>query len=157
MSLCGICGGKLWNQPLKITKWGHFEDSKWSRHKIKTLKGARDFFGPLKWHQQGPFWGPKKSRAPLKVKILSKGPFWILEMAPFCDFQRVYYIISRHIYSTVTVVILCRLFSLFRPFLFLVFKRFQGREIGRSTLFCKVRYVPYSDKKFEILVLPPYW
>jgi hypothetical protein len=22
-------------------------DSKWSRHKIKTFRGARDFFGPL--------------------------------------------------------------------------------------------------------------
>jgi len=32
---------------LKITKWGHFKGSKWSWHKIKTLRGARDFFGPL--------------------------------------------------------------------------------------------------------------
>ncbi len=40
-------GGTLWNQPLKITKWGHFKDSKWSRHKIETFRGAWDCFGPL--------------------------------------------------------------------------------------------------------------
>ena len=34
-----------------------------------------------------PFLGPKKSRAPQKVKILCKGPFRILEMAPVSDFQ----------------------------------------------------------------------
>ena len=47
MSLCCKCGGIFANQPLKITKWGHFKDSKWSQHKIETFRGARDFFGPL--------------------------------------------------------------------------------------------------------------
>ena len=43
---------------------GPFKDSKWSRHKIEAFWGAREFFGPIKWHerQQGPFLGPKKSR-----------------------------------------------------------------------------------------------
>ena len=45
------CGGMFGNQPLKITKWGHFKDSKWSRHKIETFWGAQDFFGPIKWHE----------------------------------------------------------------------------------------------------------
>ena len=65
MSLCCKCGGIFGNQPLKITKWGHFKDSKWSWHKIETFLGARDFFGPIKWHerQRGPFLGPKKSNS----------------------------------------------------------------------------------------------
>ncbi len=25
----------------------HFKDSKWSRHKIETFRGVREFFGPL--------------------------------------------------------------------------------------------------------------
>ena len=34
---------------------------------------------------KGPFWG-QRSRGPLyKVKILCKGPFWILELAPLSD------------------------------------------------------------------------
>ena len=37
----------LSNQPCQITKWGRFKDSKWSRHKIETFRGAQDFFGPL--------------------------------------------------------------------------------------------------------------
>ncbi len=45
MFLCCKCGGTLWNHPLKITKWGHFKDSKWSRHKVETFGGALDFFG----------------------------------------------------------------------------------------------------------------
>jgi len=115
MSLCCKCGGMFGNQPLKITKWGHFKDFKWSWHKIETFWGARDFFGSIKWHerQPGPFVGPKKSRAPQKVEILCKGPFRILEMAPFCDFQRVYFQTSSHIYSTLTLVILCHLFHSF--------------------------------------------
>ncbi len=32
---------------LPITKWGQLKDSKLSRHKIETFRGARDFFGPL--------------------------------------------------------------------------------------------------------------
>ena len=68
MQLCCKCGGALCNQPLKITKWGHFKDSYWYRHKIKTFRSARDFFGPIKWHerQQGPFCGPKKLKKPKK-------------------------------------------------------------------------------------------
>ena len=30
MSLCCKCGEKVGKKPLKITKWGHFKDSKWS-------------------------------------------------------------------------------------------------------------------------------
>ena len=37
MSLCWKCGWMFGNKPLKITKWGHFKDSKWSRHKIETF------------------------------------------------------------------------------------------------------------------------
>ena len=47
MYLCCKWGGKLGNQPLKITKWGHFKDSKWSRPKIEIFRRARDFFGRL--------------------------------------------------------------------------------------------------------------
>ncbi len=32
---------------MKITKWNHFKDAKWSRHKIETFSGPQDFFGPL--------------------------------------------------------------------------------------------------------------
>jgi hypothetical protein len=45
------------------------------------------------WPQDGPRYrschlrGQKKSWAPRKVAILCKGPFRILEMAPFSDFQ----------------------------------------------------------------------
>ena len=58
-------------------------------HKILTFWSALNFFGP----KNGPrcrschLIGPKKSRAPQKVSILCKGPFRILEMAPFSDFQ----------------------------------------------------------------------
>ena len=59
--------------PQKITKWGHFKDFKWD----ETLRGDRDFFGPLNGHkrQQGVYFGPKKLRDTLKVEILCKGPF----------------------------------------------------------------------------------
>ena len=46
MSLCYKCGWMFGNKPLKITKWGHFKDSKWYRHKIVTFRGALNFFGP---------------------------------------------------------------------------------------------------------------
>ena len=62
--MCCKCGGMFGNQPLKITKWGHFKDFKWSRHKSETFSGAGDFFGPLDGHerQQGAILGPKKLR-----------------------------------------------------------------------------------------------
>jgi hypothetical protein len=41
------CGVVLLNLPCQITKWSQFKDSKWSRHKIETFRGARFFFGPL--------------------------------------------------------------------------------------------------------------
>jgi hypothetical protein len=74
-------GGNHEINPLKITKWGHFKDSS-------------TFLAP-KWPSLMlmPFKRPKKSRASQKVSGLSKsldfvpGPFKILEMAPFCDFQ----------------------------------------------------------------------
>ncbi len=58
MSLCCICDGTLWNQALKITKWGYFKDSKWSQHKIETFRGAREIFGPLNdtSDSEGHFW-----------------------------------------------------------------------------------------------------
>ena len=37
MSLCCKCGGMFGNQPLIITKWGYFKDSKWSRYNIETF------------------------------------------------------------------------------------------------------------------------
>jgi len=67
MQLRFKCGGKWWNQPLKITKWGHFKDSTWSRHKIETFGGDRDFFGPLNGTSDSHFGaikveGPSESR-----------------------------------------------------------------------------------------------
>ena len=81
------CGGKLWNQPLKITKWGQIKDSKWSWHKIETFRGARDIFGPK---VEGSF----KSQDFLQGTILNP---WNV---PIMWFSRVYFLISRHIYST---------------------------------------------------------
>ena len=54
------CGGDSWKS--QITKWGHFKDSKWPRHKIETFRGARDIFGPLNGHkrQRGAILEPKK-------------------------------------------------------------------------------------------------
>jgi hypothetical protein len=39
-------------------------NSKWTRHKIKTFPGDRDFFLALKWHERqlGPFWGQKSPK-----------------------------------------------------------------------------------------------
>jgi hypothetical protein len=52
---------------LKITKWGNFKDSKWSRHKIKTFRGARDFFGPLNCMSDSEdHFGTKKVKGPFK-------------------------------------------------------------------------------------------
>jgi len=123
MSLCCKWGGKLLNRPLKINKWGHFKYSKWSRQKIETFRGAQDFFGPLNGTSNSKdHFGGKKVSGPSKSLDFVPGPFRILDMAPYCDFQRVYFIISRHIYSTVTLVILCHLFySFWGLFLFLVF------------------------------------
>jgi hypothetical protein len=39
------------------------------------------------------------------LKVLDSGPLGILEMAAFCDFQRVYFIMSRYIYSTETLIV----------------------------------------------------
>ena len=74
MQLCCKCGGALLNQPLKITKWGHFKDSKWSRHKIKTFRGALDFFGPLNVtsNSEGLFW-PKKVELNLPHLVIWQG------------------------------------------------------------------------------------
>jgi hypothetical protein len=47
-----------------------------------------------------PFKGPNKVLGPSQSLDFVPGPFRILEMAPFSDFQRVYLIISHHIYST---------------------------------------------------------
>jgi hypothetical protein len=52
---------------------------------------AKSLNGPSSRILNGPgtksrlFEGPKKSRAPQKVKILCKGPFRILELGPFSD------------------------------------------------------------------------
>jgi len=57
------------NQPLKI------KDSKWSRHKIQTLRGARDFFGPLNGtsDSEGYFGANKvKSEEIVKSTLFSK-------------------------------------------------------------------------------------
>ncbi len=96
---------------------GHYEINPWKSlngpfqgfqmvpvHKIETFRWAWDFFGPL-------IFGPKKSRAPWKVEILCKGTILNPWNGPFSDFQRVYFIMSNHIYSTGTLVILCHLFS----------------------------------------------
>ncbi len=81
---------------------------------IVTFRGARDFFGSLNGtsNSEGHFGVKKSWGAPQKSRFCAKGPFWILEsLAPFCDFQRVYFIISHHINSIGTSVILCHQFS----------------------------------------------
>ena len=74
MSLCCKCGGIVGNQPLKITNWGHFKDSKWFQHKIKTFRGARDFLGPLNGtsDSEGHF-GAKKVKGPSKSRDFVQG------------------------------------------------------------------------------------
>jgi hypothetical protein len=60
---------KIWRDimksTLKITKRGNFKDSKWSRHKIKTFRGARDFLGPLNGTSDSEdHFGAKKVKGP---------------------------------------------------------------------------------------------
>ncbi len=107
MYLCCNCGGILWNQPLKITKW--------------AFQGLT-FLAP-KWPSLSlvPFIGPKKSQAPRKVLILCTGTILNPWNGTFSDFQRVYFLRSHHIYSTGTLIILCQLFSTLFWGLFLVF------------------------------------
>ena len=68
MQRCCKCGVVLSNQPYQITKWGQLKDSKWSRHKIETFRGARDFFGPINGtsNSKGHF-GAKKNRKQSKI------------------------------------------------------------------------------------------
>ena len=72
MHLCCIFGGALWNQPLKSLNGAIWRIQNGPGTKSRLFEGPK---------------GPKKSRAPRKVKILCKGPFWILQMAPFSDFK----------------------------------------------------------------------
>ena len=67
MSLYCKCGGIFGNQPMKIPKWSHFKDYKWSRHKIENFWGGRDFLALLNGtsDSEGHF-GGQKSRGPLK-------------------------------------------------------------------------------------------
>jgi hypothetical protein len=58
---------------LKITKWGHFRDSKWS------LAENLDFTRTLD------FWA-KNVSGPSKSLDFVPGPFRILDMTPFSDF-----------------------------------------------------------------------
>ena len=41
MQLCCKCGSVLCILPCQIIKWVQFKDSKWSRHKIETFRGAK--------------------------------------------------------------------------------------------------------------------
>jgi hypothetical protein len=70
----------IMNQPLKITKWGHFKDSKWSHHKIETFREAQDFFRPLNGRsdREGHFGaikveGPSKSQDFVQCIIRENG------------------------------------------------------------------------------------
>ncbi len=75
MYLCCKCGGTLWNQPLKITKWAHFKDSKWSLcTKSRLFEGPETFLAQKMARAIArAILRPKKSRAPRKVEILCKG------------------------------------------------------------------------------------
>ena len=68
MTLCCKCGGMFGNQPLKITKWVHFKDSKWSRHKIRLFEVPKTFLALLNGTscQASAIFRAKKSRGHLK-------------------------------------------------------------------------------------------
>jgi hypothetical protein len=65
--------------PSKIIKWGHFKDSKWSRHKIQTFRGARATARAIL--------GPKKLRAPREVEILCRDHFESLKWPQLVIFK----------------------------------------------------------------------
>ena len=105
MQLCCKCGGALWNQPLKITKCGHFKDSKWSRQKIETFRGARDFLALLN--------GTSDSEGHFGI-VWSFGLVWKSQTSLQCEeivkstlFRKVRYVlysgIKHHIYSSLSL------------------------------------------------------
>ncbi len=67
-------GGNYEINFLKITKWGHFKAVDFFGHKM-ALAIARTIYGA------------KKVLGPLKSLDFVLGPFRIIEMAPFSDFQ----------------------------------------------------------------------
>ena len=64
MSPCCKCGGIVGNQPLKSTKWGHFKDPKWFRHKIETFRGAILGAKKVEGTSKTSFWGGKFENQP---------------------------------------------------------------------------------------------
>jgi hypothetical protein len=56
---------------------GQFKDSKWSRHKIETFRGARDFFGPLNGtsDSEGYFFGKDGAGGRVNLPHLEPGSY----------------------------------------------------------------------------------
>jgi hypothetical protein len=59
--------------PLKITEWGHFKDSKWSRHKIETFRGWYVLYSGIKIAIRTQNWGRIKRQENYQVNHTGKG------------------------------------------------------------------------------------
>ncbi len=131
----------LWNQPLKITKWGLSRILYGPGTKSRHFEGPETFW-PIKWHerQKGPFWG-QKSRG-LWSFIPSPSPrIWILPY--ICVLYLHIYTSGRGMFEIYNIPQWCLKFQTYLQ----ISNITSGEEIVKSTLFCKVCYVLYSGIK----------
>ena len=89
MSLCCEFGGILWNQPLKITKWGHFKDSKWSRHKMETFRKVQFCVSKVQFCGSKVLFGCLKFQTSLQISNITSGE----EIVKSTMFSKVCYVL----------------------------------------------------------------